>query len=210
RQAHVTDERTTSMDNLHQPGPLPPYGTTGNAAPASNLTAAEPVEEAGCSVDELTAEKITSARHAYYTAAAEAVAALQNGEFLSAEQVFAAAYAQTSRAWWDVVDGQITLRRLACDHALRRVRTMARHFLTNEAPARRPGTLFDHALAHAARMAARDFLNASGELLTHHLAESGEEADHPGPGLPVDPRHPSGPHTHPGPVPAQPPTSDTP
>ncbi|MFD9950745.1 hypothetical protein ACFWYW_59250 [Nonomuraea sp. NPDC059023] len=168
------------MNDLYEPGPLPPpYGAPGRAAPGSDLTTGGPVEEAGCSVDELTAEKITEARHAYYTAAAEAVAALQNGEFLSAEQLFAAAYAQTSRAWWDVVDGQITLKRLACDHALRRVRTMARHFLTNEAPARRPGTLFDHALAHAARMAARDFLTASGELLTHHLAESGDEGDQP-------------------------------
>ncbi|MFE0156517.1 hypothetical protein ACFWY5_55965 [Nonomuraea sp. NPDC059007] len=172
------------MNDLYGPGPLPPYGTTASAAPGSDLTNAEPVEEAGCSVDELTAEKITEARHAYYTAAAEAVAALQNGEFLTAEQVFTAAYAQTTRAWWDVVDGQITLKRLACDHALRRVRTMARHFLTNEAPARRPGTLFDHALAHAARMAARDFLTDSGELLTHHLAESGDATDQPTPNTP--------------------------
>ncbi|WP_157254890.1 hypothetical protein [Nonomuraea typhae] len=200
------------MDNLHPPGPLPPYGAPGRAATASDLTAAEPVEEAGCSVDELTAEKITSARHAYYTAAAEAVVALQNGEFLSAEQVFAATYAQTSRAWWDVVDGQITLRRLACDHALRRVRSMARHFLTNEAPARRPGTLFDHALAHAARMAARDFLTASGELLAQHLAtEPGDGADHPGPVLPVShpvPGHPAAsPAASPAACPAQPPTT---
>ncbi|MFD9950770.1 hypothetical protein ACFWYW_27315 [Nonomuraea sp. NPDC059023] len=118
--------------------------------------------------------------------------------------MFAAAYAQTTRAWWDVVDGQITLKRLACDHALRRVRTMARHFLTNEAPARRPGTLFDHALAHAARMAARDFLTDTGELLTQHLAtEPGDGADHLGPGGPVGHPVPG----HPATSPAQPSTT---
>ncbi|MFI6396185.1 hypothetical protein [Nonomuraea sp. NPDC050540] len=182
------------MDNLHQPGPLPPYGTTGNAAPALNSTvAAEPVEQVRCSFDELVAEKIASARHACYAAAAEAVCILQNGRRLVGEQVFAAAYAQTVRAWWDRVEVEITGKRLASDHALRRVRSWARHYLTGEPPAPQPGTLFDHGLAHASRLAARDFLTASGHLLTHHLAtDPGDEADLPAPGGPVN-------HPEPGP-----------
>ncbi|WP_431904024.1 hypothetical protein [Nonomuraea sp. bgisy101] len=181
------------MNDRYQPGPLPPTGETDGDTFASDVNNPSADQERR-SIDELTAEKITTARHAYYAAAAEAVIALQNGRFLSGEQVFAAASTQTSRVWWDLVDAQITLRRLTCDHALRRVRSWARHFLTGEAPAARPGTLFDHALAHASRMAARDFLAASGQLLTQHLAsEPGERADVPAPDAPVDHDHPGEP-----------------
>lgn len=179
------------MNDRYQPGPLPPTGETDGDTFASEVNNPSADQERR-SIDELTAEKITTARHTYYAAAAEAVIALQNGQFLSGEQVFAATSTQTSRAWWDLVDAQITLRRLTCDHALRRVRSWARHYLTGEAPAARPGTLFDHALAHASRMAARDFLAASGQLLTQHLAtEPGDEADAPAPGTPMG-RHPDG------------------
>ncbi|GAA4102308.1 hypothetical protein [Nonomuraea soli] len=172
-----------------QPGPLPA------AEPATNDTSAEGGE--GCSLGELTAEEIVTARHRYYAAAAEATAALQNGDFLGGEQLFAATYAQTFRAWWDLVEGQVTVKRLAWDHALRRVRSWARHHLTGEAPATRPGTLFDHALAHASRMAARDFLAATGELLTRHLATepgdaagAGDDAEVLGPDTPANNLHP--------------------
>ncbi|MGW2157528.1 hypothetical protein [Nonomuraea sp. NPDC001699] len=175
------------MNDLHQPGPLPPEGGS-DAAPASGITNVSGQTQR--SLDELTSEKIAAARQAHYAAAAEAVAALQNGRWLSGEQLFAAEYMRSSRAWWDLVDVQITAHRLACDHAARRVRSWARHYLTSEAPAGRPGTLFEHALAHASRIAARDFLNGSGQLLTQHLAaEPGDQADIPATGKPEDQCH---------------------
>ncbi|MFI6296656.1 hypothetical protein ACIBEJ_34060 [Nonomuraea sp. NPDC050790] len=182
------------MADLYQPGPLPPLGRADSPAPdpapAPATTTAEADERARCSFDELTAEKISAARRACYTAAAEAVSVLQNGRRLAGEQVFAAAYAQTFRAWWDRVEQEITTKKLSSDHAVRRVRSWARHHLTGEPPAPQPGTLFDHGLAHASRLAARDFLTTSGHLLTHHLAtEPGNEADLSAPGTPAD-HHP--------------------
>ncbi|MFF0861407.1 hypothetical protein ACFYUV_06620 [Nonomuraea sp. NPDC003560] len=177
------------MNDLHQPGPLPPEDGADAAAPASGITNVPGQTQR--SLDELTSQQITAARHAHYAAAAEAVAALQNGRWLSGEQLFAAEYTRSSRAWWDLVDVQITVHRLACDHAVRRVRSWARHYLTNEAPAGRPGTLFEHAVAHASRMAARDFLNVSGQLLAQHLAaEPDAGADIPAPCAPVNHGHP--------------------
>ncbi|MEU8324134.1 hypothetical protein AB0C33_37730 [Nonomuraea sp. NPDC048881] len=177
------------MNDRYQPRPPLPDDGPPTAAPSSGTTNVW-AGQTQCSLDELTFEKIIAARHAHYAAAAEAVAALQNGRWLSGEQLFAAEYTRSSRGWWDLVDVQITVKRLACDHAVRRVRSWARHYLTNEAPAGRPGTLFEHALAHASRIAARDFLNASGQILTHHLAtESGDQADIPAPGAPVNHRH---------------------
>ncbi|SEN78760.1 hypothetical protein [Nonomuraea pusilla] len=176
------------MDDRYQPGSLCPNDRPGTAsAPGSS---AGPAEDAR-SFDELTAEKITAVRHAYYAAAAEGVTALQNGRWLSGEQLFAAAHSQASRAWWDLVDQEITGKRLTSDHAVRRVRSWARHYLTGEPPAARPGTLFDHALAHASRIAARDFLTVSGQLLTQHLAEARDGADVRAPGMRVDNRHPA-------------------
>ncbi|MEV0621721.1 hypothetical protein AB0I81_50930 [Nonomuraea sp. NPDC050404] len=139
------------MDDPRQPGSLPSPGKEGR------------------SFDWLTREKITATRQAFYTAAAKAIFALQNGRRLYGEHLFATAHAQAARAWWDLVDEEVTGKKLACDHAVRRVRSWARHYLTTEPPVARPGTLFDHALAHAARMAARDFLTDSSHLLTQHL-----------------------------------------
>ncbi|NRQ40786.1 hypothetical protein HII36_54630, partial [Nonomuraea sp. NN258] len=172
------------MKDRSQPGPLPPTGSPDGVDPASGVGHAC-AEQARRSLDELTAEKITCARHAYYAAAAEAAFALHNGQRLTGEQMFAAALTQASRAWWDLVEAEITGKRLTCDHAVRRVRSWARHYLTGEAPAAQPGTLFDHALAHASRLAARDFLAISGQLLTLHLAtEPGDDGDVPASGLP--------------------------
>ncbi|MGW0481380.1 MULTISPECIES: hypothetical protein [Nonomuraea] len=159
------------MNDRYQPGPPLLDDGPPTAAPASDITNSS-TGQTRRSLDELISEKISAARHAHYAAAAEAVAALQNGRWLSGEQLFATEYTRSSRAWWDLVDVQITANRPACDHAVRWVRSWTRHYLTNEAPAGRPGTLFEHAVAHASRIAARDFLNASGQLLTHHLAGS--------------------------------------
>ncbi|MEV0615684.1 hypothetical protein AB0I81_20380 [Nonomuraea sp. NPDC050404] len=157
------------MDNSCQPGPLAPPRPPGSITPARGSTTTGHDEQAWPSCDQLTTEKIIATRHACYTAAAKAIVALQNGQRLTGEQLFATAHAQASRAWWELVAEEITGKKLTSDHALRRVRSWARHYLTGEPPATRPGTLFDHALAHAARMAARDFLDDSGHLLTQHL-----------------------------------------
>lgn len=177
------------MDDRYQPGSLRPDGGSGGTTPAPGPSAG-PADGAR-SFDALTAEKITAARHAYYAAAAQGVIALQNGRWFSSEQLFTAAHAQATRAWWDLVDQEITGKKLTSDHAVRRVRSWARHYLTGEPPAARPGTLFDHALAHASRIAARDFLTTSGQLLIQHLAESRDGADVPAPDMPVDNRHPA-------------------
>ncbi|GAA2213304.1 hypothetical protein GCM10009850_087660 [Nonomuraea monospora] len=170
------------MDHRHQPAPGEPSRTP----PARDGTT-PPDGTARLSCEQLTAEKITDTRYTYYTAVAKAIFALQNGQRLTGEQSFAAAHAQASRTWWDLVDEEATGKRLTCDHALRRVRSWARHYLTGEPPASRPGTLFDHALAHAARIAARDFLHDSGHLLTRHLIE---QAATPATAAPVDHDHP--------------------
>ncbi|MFI6816118.1 hypothetical protein ACIBG7_27190 [Nonomuraea sp. NPDC050328] len=164
------------MNDRQQPGHPPP--TSGVVGDTSSLG------QACSSIDELISLTITTARHTHYAAAAEAVIALQNGRFLGGEQLFTAVYAQTTRAWWDLVDGEITHKKLTCEHAVVRVRSWARHFLTKEAPAARPGTLFEHALAHAARMAARDFLATSSQLLIHRKVQSGGGTDAPAPGTP--------------------------
>ncbi|MBF8193337.1 hypothetical protein ITP53_48245 [Nonomuraea sp. K274] len=154
------------MNHRYPPGPPP--GEPRSTPPAWD-SATSPDETARLSCEQLTAEKITAVRHTFYTSAARAIFTLQNGQRLTGEQSFAAAHAQAARTWWDLVDEEITGKRLTCDHAMRRVRSWARHYLTGEPPAARPGTLFDHALAHAARIAARDFLTDSGHLLTQHL-----------------------------------------
>ncbi|GAA3616012.1 hypothetical protein GCM10022419_121630 [Nonomuraea rosea] len=176
------------MDHRYQPGPLPPPGEPSSTPPTRDGTTSQD-ETARLSCEQLTSEKITAARHAFYTAAAKAIFALQNGQRLSGEQLFVTAHAQAARAWWDLVDEEITGKRLTCDHALRRMRSWARHYLTGEPPAARPGTLFDHALAHAARIAARDFLTDSGHLLTQHLLDQAATAT-PTTAAPVDHDHP--------------------
>jgi hypothetical protein len=176
------------VNDLYQSGPLPPPGRANSAAPDTATTTAEADERVWRSFDELTAEKITAARHAYYAVAAVAVRVLQNGQRLVGEQMFAAAYAQTFRIWWERVEVEATTKKISSDHAVRRVRSWARHYLTGEPPAPQPGTLFDHGLAHASRLAARDFLNTSGHLLTQHLAEHGSGPGDPGPGTPADHR----------------------
>ncbi|MFI9836347.1 hypothetical protein ACIHFD_04900 [Nonomuraea sp. NPDC051941] len=170
------------MDDLSQPGPLSPPGEPSGATFVSDVIANQ-TEKAACLFEQRTDEKISAARRVFYAASAEAVFALQNGQRLSGEQSFAAAHAQASRAWWDLVDEEIAGKKLAPDHAVRRVRSWARHYLTGEPPAARPGTLFDHALAHAARIAARDFLNDSGHLLTQHLID---QAGNPVTAAPVE------------------------
>jgi hypothetical protein len=185
------------MDHRYQPGPVSPSGEPSSTPPARDGTTSRD-EAARLSCEQLTAEKITAVRHAFYTAAAKAIFALQNGQRLSGEQLFVTVHAQAARGWWDLVDEEIKGKRLTCDHALRRMRSWARHYLTGEPPVARPGTLFDHALAHAARIAARDFLTDSGHLLTQHLMD---QAAAPATAAPVD-------RDRPGPV-TPPPAAST-
>ncbi|MED7930379.1 hypothetical protein SMD20_39550 [Nonomuraea sp. LP-02] len=192
------------MDDHYQPGYARPNGEQGGTTFASGPSAG-PAEDAR-SFDELTAEKIAAARHAYYAAAAEVVIALQNGRWLSSEQLFAAAHSRATRAWWDLAEQEISGKKLTSDHAVRRVRSWARHYLTGEPPVARPGTLFDHAIAHASRIAARDFLTASGQLLTQHLAEPSDGAGVPASGVPLPNRHATGSTPNPVAVPSAPST----
>ncbi|MFB4285883.1 hypothetical protein ACBJ59_62270 [Nonomuraea sp. MTCD27] len=186
------------MDDSCQPGTLPPSRPPDSITPARDTTTGHDAK-AWPSCDQLTTEKVTATRHACYTAAAKAIFALQNGQRLTGEQLFVTVHAQAARAWWDLVEEEITSKQLTSDHALRRVRSWARHYLTAEPPAARPGTLFDHALAHAARMATRDFLGDSGHLLAQHLIH---QAAHPaGTSATATPAE----HDHPRPVGPTPP-----
>ncbi|NJP95418.1 hypothetical protein HCN51_39300 [Nonomuraea sp. FMUSA5-5] len=192
---HHHRRKDMRMDDLGQTKPLDPTREPGDVTLAPDIS---PAQEAQIRVscDQLTTEKISATRHTFYAAAAEAIVALQNGQRLSGEHLFAAAHAQASRTWWDLVDEEIASKKLTSDHALRRVRSRARHSLTEEPPVARPGTLFDHALAHAARIAARDFLHHSGHLLTQHLIH---QANDPAPATPAASGHQTPPSAVAGP-----------
>jgi len=112
------------------------------------------------------ADAIEHARHADYAASAELLCQLQRGERLTAEPLFRAAYHHAVREWWDQVSIQIDEEHLDAVHAVRRMRVRARHYLTAEPGAARPGTLIEHALAHTARAAARHFLAVTAQILT--------------------------------------------
>ncbi|MEV0830185.1 hypothetical protein [Nonomuraea rubra] len=118
-----------------------------------------------------TLKALIVAQDAAEAAAAEAGYVLQRGQRLTGEPLYEATYTQAVRTWWELVGEQICQRQLHADHALRRVRSWARTYLTGEPPAQTAGSLFDHALAHASRAAARRFLAASGELLAEHAVQ---------------------------------------
>ncbi|MFF4778990.1 hypothetical protein ACFY05_39820 [Microtetraspora fusca] len=120
------------------------------------------------------AEAVTHARHVDYAASAGLVCHVQRGERLTSDQLYGVVYSQASRTWWELVSAQVSEQGIPVVHALRRVRAWARHYLTGEPAAARPGTLFDHALAHASRAAARQFLAASGELLAGQTTQQEE------------------------------------
>ncbi|GGL42525.1 hypothetical protein [Planomonospora parontospora] len=142
---------------------------TSEPAPASSGTA-DPIEEVGRQVQ----EALAGAQRTYCVAAAEVAYQLQQrGTRLTSKQLYDASYSQALRTWWERVAEQISAQELFADHALRRVRSWARHYLTGEPAAAQPGTLFDHALAHASRAAARQFLLTSGQLLAEHATRLG-------------------------------------
>ncbi|QFY12935.1 hypothetical protein GBF35_45960 [Nonomuraea phyllanthi] len=121
-------------------------------------------------LDQRTQDALSAAQHAAHAAAAEVAYLLQRALRLTGEPLYQAAYTQALRTWWEKVAEQIDQQHLQPDHALRRVRSWARSYLTAEIGSTQPGTLFDHALAHASRAAARRFLAATGELLAEHAA----------------------------------------
>ncbi|WP_061294083.1 hypothetical protein [Herbidospora cretacea] len=125
-------------------------------------------------LDRRTRATIDEARRASYASAAQACTVLQRGSRMSSEVLFAATHAQKLEAWWVLVDDQLAVNSVGTDLALRRVRARARRWITAEPASGEPGTLFDHALAHAARTAARDFLHTTGRLLVEH----GKRLDH--------------------------------
>ncbi|MER6000829.1 hypothetical protein ABT120_19830 [Nonomuraea angiospora] len=124
--------------------------------------------------DERVHEALAAAQHAAHAAAAEVAYLLQRGLRLASEPLYQATYTQALRTWWEQAGEQLSERNLEADHALRRVRSWARTYLTAEIGSTQPGTLFDHALAHASRAAARRFLTATGELLAEHATRHGE------------------------------------
>ncbi|MET7338977.1 hypothetical protein [Nonomuraea sp. NPDC005650] len=130
---------------------------------------AEP-EDSLVMLDQRMHEALAAAQHAAYAAAAEAAYLLQRALRLTGEPLYQTAYTQALRTWWEQVGEQVSKQHLQADHALRRVRSWARTYLTAETGSTQPGTLFDHALAHASRAAARRFLTVSGELLAEHAA----------------------------------------
>ncbi|MDF5758791.1 hypothetical protein [Spongiactinospora sp. TRM90649] len=124
--------------------------------------------EVPCTLKLHTQRVIESATRAHGAAAAELTFRVDRGHLLSAGSMYGTAYGRALCTWWATVITQIGTDEIATDHALRRVRAWARQYLTSEPGSALPGTLFDHAIAHASRAAARDFLTATGELLTLH------------------------------------------
>jgi hypothetical protein len=122
--------------------------------------------DAAAPLDQRLNEALTVAQHASFAAAAEVACLLQRGLRLTGEPLYQAVYTQALCTWWEQAGEQVGHEHLEAGHALRRVRSWARTYLTAEIGSARPGTLFDHALAHAARAAARRFLATTGELLT--------------------------------------------
>jgi hypothetical protein len=157
---HTAPDLMTRTASTTQPISAP-------AVASSSTSPADPIEEIGRQVE----AALAGAQHAYRVAAAEtAYQLLQRGTRLNSKQLYDASYTQALRTWWEQVAEQTTTQSLAADHALRRVRSWARHYLTGEPASPQPGTLFDHALAHASRAAARQFLVISGQLLAQHAA----------------------------------------
>ncbi|WP_182907584.1 hypothetical protein [Microbispora sp. H13382] len=156
-------------------GPVVPDNSAPPDAPTASTTvpsfadtfagpeAPDGVEAEGLAVP--VAELVAHARHADYAASAALVCHIQRGHRLTSEPLYSAVYSHALRTWWEFVPAQISANSVDVAHAVRRVRAWARHYLTGEPAAARPGTLFDHALAHASRAVARHFLAASGELL---------------------------------------------
>ncbi|QFY08033.1 hypothetical protein GBF35_16305 [Nonomuraea phyllanthi] len=116
---------------------------------------------------------LAATQHAAYAAAAEVAYLLQRGLRLTGEPLYQASFTQALRMWWELVDEQINQHHLEGDHAVRRVRSWARTYLTAEPTSTKPGSLLDHGLAHASRAAARRFLAATGELLASHATCQG-------------------------------------
>ncbi|RGA05572.1 hypothetical protein DI270_007620 [Microbispora triticiradicis] len=167
--------RGSQLGPLQEPsGPPAPERSTLPGAPTPATvpsfpdTFAGPEAPDGGEAERLAArvaEVVAHARHADYAASAALVCRIQRGHQLTSEPLYSVVYSHALRTWWEQVPAQISENSVDVVHAVRRVRAWARHHLTGEPAAARPGTLFDHALAHASRAAARHFLAASGELL---------------------------------------------
>ncbi|WP_147268267.1 hypothetical protein [Spongiactinospora rosea] len=121
-----------------------------------------------CTLDLHLRQVIESVTRAHAAEAAELTYRISEGHRLSSTCLYGTAYGRDLRTWWGTVIKQINENEITTDHALRRVRAWVRQYLTTEPASSVPGTLFDHAIAHASRAAAREFLTTSGELLTLH------------------------------------------
>ncbi|GAA0406111.1 hypothetical protein Acor_40910 [Acrocarpospora corrugata] len=151
-----------------------PPGESPANAPDETTPEATPIAVSGAEISpnawlhSRTCEAIDGARRISYASADQACSVLQRGDRMTSEVLFSAAHAQALDAWWGLIADQIDFNEAVPDHALRRIRSWARRYLTAEPAATEPGTLFDHALAHVSRAAARHFLQTSGRLLVEH------------------------------------------
>ncbi|GGL42537.1 hypothetical protein [Planomonospora parontospora] len=124
-------------------------------------------------------QAVTAARHAHEATAAELVGRVHQGQRLTVQHLYAAAYSQALRTWWNLVAVQTGKHGLDAACAIQKVRSWVRGHLTNgpglPIPERLTDqvlahTLFEHGLGHVRRVAARDFLADAGRLLL--LAET--------------------------------------
>ncbi|GLW98787.1 hypothetical protein [Microtetraspora sp. NBRC 16547] len=102
-------------------------------------------------------------RGQYDTAATELIRQLDQLHRPTSDRLHDAAYFQALHVWWDMVLMQVDKYDLDIGQAVRQVRAWATRYLTCVPGPTKPGTLFDHALAHTGRAAARRFLAATGD-----------------------------------------------
>lgn len=146
---------------------------------AAHATPSPGAADSVAPLDQRLNEALAAAQHAAFAAAAEVACLLQRGLRLTGEPLYQAVYTQALCTWWEQTGEQVGNEHVEAGHALRRVRSWARTYLIAEIGFARPGTMFDHALAHAARAAARRFLAATGELLTDPVTRADNIATGP-------------------------------
>jgi hypothetical protein len=123
-------------------------------------------------------QAVTAARDAHAAATAELLGKASQGQRLTAQHLYAAAYTQALRTWWNLTATQTDKHGLDAACAIQKIRAWVRGYLnspslpipdrlTDQVLAR---TLFEHGLGHVRRAAARDFLTDAGRLLL--LAEA--------------------------------------
>lgn len=112
-----------------------------------------------------------TARERHDTATVELIHRLEQAHRITSERLHAAVYSQALHVWWDMVQTQVDKHGLDAEKAIGLVRRRTTRYLTCEPDGTKPGTLFDHALAHVSRAAARRFLTATDTALAARQPE---------------------------------------